>query len=277
VSFSDLISEMDARLEAKPSAETFWEEIPALFSKVLAEGLHIKALNSLLAAVRDENMLVTAQHTAGQFVALHISPFSSWAIIFHKVPHQFLYLSPVDALQTAIGGADLEVTRYTCEQPSTFEVLQRDLPIVAGEPEAAPRGAIFTRHGCREILDWQTVAGADRPGVTLRVNSGLRAEFEWAVDRQTRRPVGLSGIDQVRSNLITIFSLLSSVGDPQSIEHLRPFLGADKHFVRWSAARTIAAIDAGEGLASVEALADDPHEEVRRAARNALAGLASAA
>jgi len=277
MTFFELIAEMEARLKASASPDAFWKYAPELFSAVLENGLHTKAVNGLLAGIRDENLPITANHTAGQFIALHTSPYSSWAIIFHKSPIRFLYLSPVDALQVRIGGSELDVTRFHCEEPEAFDVLQPDLELIEGDPIPAPIGTVFARHGRREILDWQTGPGSLRPGVTLRINSGLLADFEWAFDRGTRRPVGLSGIDPVRSNMTTIFSLLASVGDQSSIEHLRPFLGSDKHFLRWHATQTIAAIDADEGKACVTALVDDPHVEVRSAARKSLEDLASAA
>jgi hypothetical protein len=276
LTFAAAIRELDDATRSG-GIEAFWALAPDLFSRVLVEKLHVAALNEILAGIRDKNLPITAHHTAGQFVALHTSPHSNWAMIFHRMPPTFLYLSPVDALQARIGGAELTITRYTCEQPKAFDLLQPDLRLTKGESSPAPLGEPFRRHGCREILDWSSEEGNCRAGVTLRVNSGLLAEFEWAFDRETLGPVGISGVDPVRSNLVTIFTLLASVGDPTSIEQLQPFLAGDKHFVRWAAARAIAAIDAAEGIASIRALANDPHSEVRMAARHALDQMASAA
>jgi hypothetical protein len=277
VEFSELIEELEARLMASPSPDTFSRYAPEVFSTVLQDRLHVKVMNELLSGIRDRNMPITALNTSGEFIALHTSAYCSWAIIFHKVRARFLYLSPVDALQARVGGAELFVTRYSCEEPEAFDILQPDLELVSSETVQAALGEVFTRHGRREILDWQTGAGETRTGTTLRVNSGLRADFEWAVDRETRRPVGLSGMDPVNSNMTTIFSLLASIGDKSSIESLRPFLASDKHFMRWSAAKAIAAIDAEAGMESVTALVDDPHLEVRNAARKSLDRLVAAA
>ena len=275
--FAELIEELEARISASPSPDTFSRYAKELFSTVLENRLHVKAANELLAGIRDRDMPITALNTSGEFIALHTSAYCSWAIIFHKVPARFLYLSPVDAVQARIGGAELVVTRYSCAGPESFDILQPDLELVASAPIQAAVGEIFTRHGRREILDWQTVAGQTKTGATLRVNSGLRADFEWAVDRRTRRPLGLSGMDPVKSNLTTIFSLLGSIGDKSSIGPLQPFLASDKHFMRWSAAQAIAAIDAEAGVESVTALVDDPHVEVRNAARKSLERLVAAA
>ena len=276
MTFSEIITGFDEAVR-KGGIDAFWNLAPGLFARALDEKLHVAALNQVLADVRDRNLPVTAHHTAGQFVALHTSPYSSWAMIFHRLPPTFLYLSPVDALQARIGGAELSVTRYSCEEPRSFDLLQPDLQLSQTEQSRAPLDVAFRRHGCREILDWASEEGAARPGVTLRVNSGLLAEFEWAFGRETKRPAGISGVDPVRSNLVTVFSLLASVGDRTSIEELKPFLGGDKHFVRWAAARAIAAIDPSEGVESIRALADDSHIEVRTAAREALNQLAAAA
>jgi hypothetical protein len=274
--FSELIEEFEEHIRSEPAPEIFWKLAPELFTKVLEDRLHTEAVNELLAGIRDRDLPVTAHHTAGQFIALHTSPYSSWAIIFHKSPTRFLYLSPVDAIQARIGGDDLEVARFVCRQPDRFDILQPDLELVGQEAVAAPTGTVFNRHGRCEILDWRTAGSSSRPGVTLRVNSGLLADFEWAFDRVTRKPVGLSGIDPIQSNLTTIFSLLAAAGDRASIEHLRPFLDCSQHFLRWQAAQAIAAIDADEGRTSVAALVDDAHVEVRVAARRSLDQLAAA-
>ena len=275
--FIELIEEVEAKIAETAAPDGFWQYMPSFFEKALSTGVYKKALNDILISIRDRSAPITAQHTAGQFIALHSTPWSNWSLIYHGDPARFLYLSPTDALQARVGGSDLLVGRYSCAQPASFEVLEPQLRLEEqGEAEAAV-GAVFTRHGRHEILDWRASPGASRPGVTLRVNSGPLADFEWAFDRATLKPVGLTPIDPVESNLSTIFSLLSAVGDPGSVEHLEPFLASKRHFVRWNAAQAIAALDSDACVGALGTLADDPHPEVRAAARNSLQRLAAAA
>lgn len=273
----ELIKEVEARIAEEASPDGFWRYMPSFFEEVISAGLYKTALNDILISIRDRSAPITAQHTAGQFIALHSTPWSNWSLIYHRDPASFLYLSPTDALQARVGGSDLLVGRFTCAQPASFEMLQPQLTLEDHGVREARLGTVFTRKGRHEILDWRAKSGAARPGVTLRVNSGPLADFEWAFDRSTLKPVGLTPIDPVESNLSTIFSLLSAVGDAGSVEHLEPFLTSKRHFVRWNAAQAIAALDVDACASALSRLADDPHPEVRAAARSSLQRLAAAA
>lgn len=268
--FAELVSDVEARIAEDTSDDSFLTHMPELFEHVLASGAYKKALNDILAAIRDHNKAITARHTAGQFIALHSTPWSNWSIIYHKDPARFLYLAPVDALQAPVGGSELSVGRFSCTRPVAFDMLQRDLELRDEGHRTGRRGEVFTRRGREEILDWSVAATAARPGVTLRVNSGPLDAFEWAFDRATMRAVGLSPIDPIESNLSTVFTLLAAVGERSSVEQLLPFLGSKRHFVRWNALQAIGALDEAACAEGLRCLADDPHPEVRKAARRAL-------
>jgi hypothetical protein len=277
MSFTEELTTLDARIAESQSEEGFWEHVPPFFADTLRTGSYRKGLNEILIAVRDRNTPITAKHTAGQFIALHSSPWTNWSIIFHKRPAQFLYLSPVDALQARVGGTPLKVGRYSCKRPGSFDLLERDLPLTFDGCDEAKLDVQFERRGREQILDWSALDEEGGPGVTLRVNSGPLAPFEWAFDRTTLRPAGLSPIDPIESNVSTIFSLLAAVGERQSVEYLLPFLESERHFMRWNAIQAIAALDKDSSIAGLQRLADDPHPEVRAAARRSLAQLIAVA
>lgn len=69
---------------------------------------------------------------------------------------------------------------------------------------------------------------------------------------------------------MTLLSLLAVAGNAETVKLMQPLLCDDEHFVRWGAAQAIASLDPMMGESAVKQLANDPHLEVRAAARDAL-------
>ena len=269
--FMDVVQSVDAEIERVRDSQSFYALAEKPFADVISLKLHVQALNKLLCAVRDEHLPITARHTSGRYIILHSSPLSSWALIFHDVPSQYLYLSPVYVLQANVGEpSSLSVERYCCSAPRDFGHLEDSVELGVGTSEDASPGVVLKRNGTTDILDWRRADSQSRPGVTLRINSYALAPFEWAFDRKTRRPVGLSPIHSIESNLTTLLSLLAVCGNERTVEITQELLTHERHFLRWAAAKTIASLDGSAGVQAALRLADDAHPEVRAAARAAL-------
>lgn len=173
-----------------------------------------------------------------------------------------------NVLQANVGVNDaLAVDRYVCVEPQDFSQLDRTIQLTGGHNEDCSFGTILKRRGTTDILDWRKSSDSIKPGVTLRINSLAVAQFEWAFDRQSRRAVGLSPVQGLESNLTTLLSLLAVCGNSRTIELAQPLLQHERHFLRWAAAKTIAALDSEAGWVAVQSLLDDPHPEVREVAR----------
>jgi hypothetical protein len=100
----------------------------------------------------------------------------------------------------------------------------------------------------------------------LRVVCRPLTSFQINFDRKTRKTFGVTPVDSMASNLITMLSLLSDTSSQQSIEYIEPFIRHDLHFVRWEAIRTIFSIDEKAGLTLLENARSDSHGHVRKAA-----------
>lgn len=126
--FMDVVQSVNAEIERERDSQSFFSIAEKPFADVISSRLHVRALNKLLCAVRDEHLPITARHTSGRYIILHSSPLSSWALIFHDVPSQYLYLSPVYVLQANVGEpSSLSAERYRCSAPQDFGYLDNSV------------------------------------------------------------------------------------------------------------------------------------------------------
>lgn len=276
--FADLASQLDNELAKKRDPDEFFQVGPAVFNAIVDNGLHIRAFNDILKKIRDDHMPVTAEHTSGQFIVLNSTPLSTWAVIFHSTPSEYLYLSPYHVLQANIGSDRyLEFSRYACSTPSDFSQLDSGIYLNNIGVERAETNRVFAKNGLSEVLDWQPHPSSCGSAITLRVNSLALRQYEWAFSRDTKRAVGLTPVRSLDSNLTTLLALLAECGSQETVELALPLIKHEQHFVRWSAAKTIAALNRTAGLHAIEALVDDPHLEVRTLARSVSGVLSNAA
>lgn len=63
---------------------------------------------------------------------------------------------------------------------------------------------------------------------------------------------------------------MGAAGNGRTIELMQPLLRHERHFIRWSTAQAIAAIDREAGLEAIAQLSNDAHPEVRNASRKSL-------
>lgn len=271
MNFTDVALSVDESMARERDPAAFFEVARPAFQKVLDEGLHVSALNALLVRIRDEHLPITARHTSGRFIILHSSPLGSWALVFHDEPSKYLYLSPVHVLQSNIGSAtSLRVERYQCTAPSDFSRLDPAVELSFLREESCRPGEILERSGLTEVLDWRRSRVDRSAAVSLRLNSLALAPFVWAFERSSSKPVGLSPVEGLESNLSTLLTLLAVCGNGRTVELLEPLLHHERHFVRWAVARTIAALDADAGRRAASSLVNDVHPEVRAASKRAL-------
>ncbi len=113
--------------------------------------------------------------------------------------------------------------------------------------------------------------------LTVLFASDMRSSILWEYDPVTLLPVRALAAETGSSRLQYTARLLAQVGGPSSLPGLRRLLEHRDHFVRWTALRSIMAIDPEEGTARVREAVHDPHPHVRNAATRSLAKLAEMA
>lgn len=244
-----------------------------LMHRALDEKWHLAALHQLLRQTLAGTREVTPDLSSGQFVVLAASRTSTWAVLRHGSKSRRLYMTPNHYIAARVAGGELHVDRYELPAISDEAVLDPGAALVPRGSSKACLGEIFLKEGRTDVLDLEA---PEQPAFTLRLNTAPYGDYEWAFERATLRPIKISAVRQLESNLTTIFELLRSTGCLTSLEHLLPFVDHRMHFIRWNAIKAIGAIDVDAGLAQVRRAADDPHPDVRHAARQTLAANAVA-
>lgn len=267
--FSDLVLEGDELIARSNSDFEAFMAIEPIFTQLVSGREFLHALHGLL----EENLAgkreVTPDISSGQFMVLHGSRIASWAILNHGRRNRHLYLAPAHSMSASIAAAPVAIHRFDAPADLDLSVLREDVQLVDRGQAIPEINEIFSKDGRREILD--VAPAANRPALTFRVNTMPFDDFEWSFDRSTLRPLQISSMKQVDSNLTTIFDLLAAVRSPRSLEHLERYAIHPTHFVRWKAIQTISAIDKEMALLFVKGAADDRHPHVRAAARATLA------
>ncbi|WP_156457769.1 HEAT repeat domain-containing protein [Altererythrobacter sp. Root672] len=267
--FNEIAQHLDDEIIRARDPDAFFDLSLSVFAEALARNLHVEVMNGILTQIRDNHLPITADRTSGSFIVLHRTPFSGWSVIFHNRITRYLYLSPINAIQSNIGKTDsVKVVRYRCNRPNDFSVLDRDLSITEIESVTPGKNQIVMRPGSTDILDWRPASDTGARGLTLRLNGSPLESFEWTFSRETNKAIALAPIESFESNLTTLLTLLSTCGNGETVDLVLPLLQHERHFVRWAAAQTIAAIDEEAGLKAIAKLTSDPHPEVRSLARS---------
>ena len=160
------------------------------------------------------------------------------------------------------------VTTYRSTTPVEIDHLDPDVHL-----DAPPvRRESPTWHGC-EVRGHDlraTVVEVDRPAWLLEVWQRPGLPYAWRFD-QVGRAVALVHAQHRTSRLALVLDLLKHTRRPEAEPGLRALLGAPHFDLRWKALQGLTALgvpDRERLLAA--AAADDPHPEIRAAARAAL-------
>jgi hypothetical protein len=139
-------------------------------------------------------------------------------------------------------------------------------PLVARPDEPLADGAVRALDGRRHAF---ALAAATAPVVTLTV-APRSAGLSRAYDRASGRLVRVAGNDMADARRRMLLTLLRVSERRDAAAQFDAATRAPAHDLRWAAMREWLALDAGAALPRLRALADDPHPEVRAAARATL-------
>lgn len=272
--FKDLTDLTDGIAASSGSQFDKFRECEPYFRQVVDRKLYLSRLHSVLQDNLAGKNEVTPDMSAGNFLVLAGSKYTSWAILKHAVKTRQLYLTPSHSMSAKIGGTPLQVDRYFSPTAIELSVLDPTKELELCDSGAMQTNQIVSKDGRTHLLDiFPTQAGY---AYTVRLNTVPHERFEWSFSRQSLKPVKVSSLRAADSNLTTIFDLLAAVGSPQSVDPLTPYAKHELHFIRWQAIKTIGSIDPRYGLELTERAATDEHPHVRAAAKATLDSLESA-
>ncbi|HEX4081280.1 MAG TPA: hypothetical protein VHX61_20645 [Rhizomicrobium sp.] len=260
--FYRLIGELD-RLLTAGSGETFWSArtIFAEMDRSFVNGWGTRRVQDLLdekdfLVFRDRNTL-TINVTRGYALSL--------AMIDR--PPDSLYLYPQHYMARNVGPVPLKVSRYNPDRPIRNDVYDPDMRLVRRDEFELPPGESLERNGFEDVLDWRSEGTT---GFVLRLHSESLGDYEWAFDRETGTPKGVTVLDSFSSQVATVMQMLTSLGAPVDEDFVETGL-ASRHFhVRWETLKMISRLAPEKTRETFERLKNDPHPAIQRAVEKTL-------
>jgi hypothetical protein len=260
--FYRVIGELD-RLLAPGTGDGFWSARP-IFYEMDRSFLNGWVTCRLKELRDDKNLLVFRDRNS-----LTINVTKAYAVSLATIdrPADGLYLYPQHYMARNVGPTPLKVRRYGCDRAIRNEVYDPDVRLeLRDEFELLP-GETLERNGHEDVLDWQS---GNTPGFLLRLHSESLGDYEWAFDRKTRAPKGVTVLDSFSSQITTVMQMLTTLGTPVYGDFVETALGSRYFHVRWEALKMISQLMPERTKEAIERLKNDPHPAIRRAVERTL-------
>lgn len=178
-----------------------------------------------------------------------------------------LYGMTVHRLVGHLSGPPVLIHRYEQTRPEPHDVLAPARTLAAPKASRLGPGHVFAQQAARDVV---AVSAPDGPAVLVILESPPVVPFIWEYDAATLAPVRLIAGSLTASRLEYLALMLGRMGHRASIPQLSRLATHHNYGVRWAAIQAIAALDGSTGLDLVHGALDDPHPQIRAAARRTL-------
>jgi hypothetical protein len=260
--FYRIIGELD-RLLVPGTGDGFWSARPifAEMDRTFVNGWSVCRVKEILdekelLVFRDRNAL-TINVTKGYAVSL--------AMIDESAPG--LYLYPQHYMARNVGRTPLKVRRYTPDCPVQNDVYDPNVRLELRDEFELQPGESLERNGYTDAIDWQCDG---ETGFVLRLHSEQVGHYEWAFDRETHAPKGVTVLDSYSSQMTTVMQMLTAMGTPVEKDFVQTGLASPHFHVRWETMKMIGQLAPELVPETLERLRNDPHPAIRRAAERTL-------
>jgi len=173
-----------------------------------------------------------------------------------------LYLYPQHYMARNVGKVPLTVRRYRCDRPIRNDVYDPSARLEPRDEILLPPGGAIERNGHSDVLDWHSDGD---PGFVLRLHSEALGNYEWAFDRITLAPSGVTVLDASASQLATAMQMLTTLDVPVDEDFIETGLASPHFHVRWEALKMVSRVAPEKTDEILKRLATDPHPAIRRA------------
>lgn len=260
--FYRIIAGLDRLL--KPGAgEDFWSARPifAEMDRSFVNGWSMCRVKEILdgkelLVFRDRNAL-TINITKGYAVSL--------AMIDR--PPKGLYLYPQHYMARNVGRTPLKVRRYAPNRPVRNDIYEAVVRLELRDEFSLEPGESIERNGYTDVLDWRS---DNVTGYVLRLHSEQIGQYEWAFDRETLAPKGVTVLDSYSSQMTTVMQILAALDTPVDREFVESGLGSPYFHVRWETLKMIGRLAPDLVPETLERLKADPHPSIRQAVERTL-------
>ena len=260
--FYRIIGALD-RLLVPGIGEQFWSARPifAEMDRSFVNGWSIGRIREILdekelLVFRDRNAL-TINVTRGYAVSL--------AMIDEPPPG--LYLYPQHYMARNVGRRALKVYRYAPDRPVQNDIYDSNVRLRLRDEVDLQPGESIERNGYTDVLDWKAEG---ETGFVLRLHSEQVGSYEWAFDRETLTPRGVTVLDSYSSQMTTVMQMLTALETPVSRDFVETGLTSPHFHVRWETLKIVSQLAPELVPETLEKLRDDPHPAIRRAAERTI-------
>ena len=260
--FYRVISELD-RLLIPGAGDGFWSARP-MFAEMDPSFLNGWCTCRVKEILDEKELLVFRDRNA-----LTINVTKGYAISLAMIdrPSDGLYLYPQHYMARNVGRVPLKVRRYNPDRPIKNDIYDPAARLELGEELALQPGESLERNGYTDVLDWEPDGTT---GLVLRLHSESLGNYEWAFDRKTRAPKGVTVLDSFSSQVTTVMQMLTALGTPVDGDFIEMGLTSRYFHVRWETLKMVNQIAPERTREAVERLRNDPHPAVRRAIERTL-------
>jgi hypothetical protein len=182
-------------------------------------------------------------------------------------PPDGLYFYPQHFMARNVGHLPLKVDRYSPDRPIRNDIYDPDVRLIRHEEIELQPGESLERNGYKDVLDWRSEQST---GVVLRLHSELLGDYEWAFDRETGAPTGVTVLDSFSGQVATVMQMLTSLGAPVDEDFVEMGLASEHFHVRWETLKMVNHLAPEKTQETIERLKDDPHPAIRRAIEKTL-------
>lgn len=260
--FYRIIGELD-RLLVPGTGDGFWSARPifAEMDRAFVNGWSVCRVKEIL----DEKELLVFRDRN----ALTINVTKGYAVSLAMIdePPTGLYLYPQHYMARNVGRTPIKVRRYTPDRPVRNDIYDPAVRLELRDEFELPPGESLERNGYTDAIDWQSEG---ETGFVLRLHSEQVGHYEWAFDRETRAPKGVTVLDSYSSQMTTVMQMLTAMGTPVDKDFIETGLASPYFHVRWEAMKMIGQLAPELVPQTLARLRKDPHPAIRRAAERTL-------
>lgn len=256
--FYRIIGELD-RLLVPGIGEGFWSARP-LFAEMGRAFVNGWSLCRVKEILEEKDLLVFRDRNA---LTINVTKGYAVSLAMIDEPSKGLYLYPQHYMARNVGRAPLKVRRYTPDRPVQNDVYDPNVRLELRETFELQPGESLERNGYTDAIDWQSEG---ETGFVLRLHSEQVGHYEWAFDRETRTPKGVTVLDSYSSQMTTAMQMLTAMGTPVDKDFIETGLASPYFHVRWETMKMIGQLAPGLVPETLARLRNDPHPAIRRAA-----------
>ncbi|MBV9570034.1 MAG: HEAT repeat domain-containing protein [Alphaproteobacteria bacterium] len=255
--FVRIIRDLD-RLLVPGAGEKFWSA-RAIFSEMDSAFLNGWSHYRLQEILDDKEFLVFRDRNS-----LTINVTKGYAVSLAMIdrPPSGLYLHPQHYMARNVGRVPATIHRYKPDRPLQNDVYDPNARLELLDVIQLQPGEALERNGNTDVLDWKADG---EMAFVLRLHSESVGDYEWAFDRETLAPKGVTVLDRFSSQMTTAMQMLTALGAPVGRDFIETGLSSPQFHVRWETVKMISQLSPDLVREAIERLKEDPHPAIRRA------------